>query len=161
MFQIGKCDTFLYSKTQKLRKLMNRVRIEVRLSRTYRNLVAWQKAKVLAKLVYAKTEVFPRAERFGLTSQVRRAAVSVASNIAEGQGRLTRGEFRQFLGQARRSLLELETQLDIAHDLGYLLEQEYRLLEMQSFQVLGLLNRLVDSLSQCRLMPETLKPSKP
>lgn len=131
------------------------------MSRTYRNLVAWQKAKVLAKLVYAKTEVFPRAERFGLTSQVRRAAVSVVSNIAEGQGRLTRGEFRQFLGQARGLLLELETQLDIAHDLGYLLEQDYRLLESQSFQVLGLLNRLIESISQGRSVPETLKPSKP
>ena len=100
--------------------------------------MAWQKAKSLAKIVYEKTELFPRAERFGLTSQVRRAAVSVASNIAEGQGRLTRGELRQFLAQARGSLLELETQLDIAHDLGYLLEQEYRLREAQSFQVLGL-----------------------
>ena len=133
----------------------------MRLSRTYRNLVAWQKAKNLAKIVYVKTEVFPPAERFGLTSQVRRAAVSVVSNIAEGQGRLTRGEFRQFLGQARGSLLELETQLDIAHELGYLLEQEYRLLESQSFQVLGLLNRLIESLSQGRSTPETLKPSKP
>ena len=131
------------------------------MSRTYRDLVAWQKAKILAKLVYEKTDVFPGAERFGLTSQVRRAAVSVVSNIAEGQGRLTRGEFRQFLGQARGSLLELETQLDIAHDIGYLREQEYRLLESQSFQVLGLLNRLIESLSQCRSTSETLKPSKP
>ncbi len=138
---------------------MTGVQTEVRLSRTYHNLVAWQKSKSVAKVVYQKTEFFPRAERFGLTSQVRRAAVSIASNIAEGQGRLTRGEFRPFPGQARGSLFELETQLDIAHDLGYLLEQEYRLLESQSFQVLGLLNRLIESLSQCRSTPKTLKPS--
>ena len=75
------------------------------------------------------------------------AAVSVASNIAEGQGRLTKGEFRQFLGQARGSILELETQLAIACELGYLMEAKYQSLDTHSFQVLGLLNRLIESLS--------------
>jgi four helix bundle protein len=70
----------------------------------------WQKAKAMAVDVYRVSESFPKAEMYGLTSQVRRAAVSVASNIAEGQGRLTKGEFTHFLGQARGSLLELETQ---------------------------------------------------
>ena len=120
---------------------MTRVQTEVRLSRTYRNLVAWQKAKGLAKVVYEETEFFPRAGCFGLTSQIRRAAVFLASNIAEGHGRPSTGEFRPFLGQARGSLSELETQLHIAHDLGYLLEQEYRLLESQTFQVWSLLTR--------------------
>jgi four helix bundle protein len=131
------------------------------LSRTYRQLLVWQKAKRLATLAYKETEVFPTSERYGLTSQIRRAAVSVASNIAEGQGRITKGEFRQFLGQARGSILELETQLDIAHDLGYLLERNYQLLGSETFQVLGLLNRLIESLSQFRPKAETLKPSKP
>lgn len=69
--------------------------------------------------VYRATEGFPKSELYGLTSQMRRAAVSVASNVAEGQGRLTPGEFQHFLGNSRGSLLELETQLDIAHELGY------------------------------------------
>ena len=126
------------------------------MSRSYRELLVWQKAKLLATLVYRETEGFPRSELFGLTSQNRRAAISIPSNIAEGQGRLTRGEFRHFLGQARGSILELETQLAIAHDLGYLRPQEHQALDSQTFQVLGLLNRLIESLS----ISETLKPSK-
>jgi four helix bundle protein len=81
-----------------------------------------------------------------LTSQIRRSAISIPSNIAEGQGRLTKGEFRQFLGHARGSLLELETQLAIAYDVGYLHERNYQILESHAFQVLGLLNRLLESL---------------
>ena len=126
------------------------------MSRTYRELLVWRKAKDLATLVYRETEQFPRSELFGLTSQIRRAAISVPSNIAEGQGRLTRGEFRHFLGQARGSILELETQLAIAYDLGYLQQQGQQTLDSQSYQVLGLLNRLLDSLSTS----ETLKPAK-
>lgn len=126
------------------------------LARTYRELLVWKKARYLATLVYHEPQEFPRAELFGLTSQIRRAAISVTSNIAEGQGRLTKGEFRQFLGHARGSILELETQLEIAHDLGYLLERAYRLLESQTFQVLGLTNRLLESLTRA----ETSKPSK-
>lgn len=126
------------------------------MSRTYRELLVWQKAKHLATLVYRATEDFPRSEIFGLTSQIRRAAISIPSNIAEGQGRLTKGEFRHFLGQARGSILELETQLGIAHDLGYLQQQGHQTLDSHTFQVLGFLNRLIESLSTS----ETLKPSK-
>ena len=77
------------------------------MGRSYRELLVWQKAKSLAVEVYRQTEGFPKSEIYGLTSQLRRAGVSVASNIAEGQGRLTPGEFCQFLGHARGSLLEL------------------------------------------------------
>jgi four helix bundle protein len=90
------------------------------MARSYRELLVWQKAKALAVHTYAATADFPRCETYGITSQIRRASVSVASNIAEGQGRLTPGEFRHFLGQARGSLLEAETQLAIALDLGIL-----------------------------------------
>jgi four helix bundle protein len=81
--------------------------------------MVWQKAITMVTDVYRLTTSFPREEQFGLSSQMRRAAVAVPSNIAEGQGRLTRGEFRQFLGIARGSLLELETQLTVARELGY------------------------------------------
>ena len=88
----------------------------------------------------------PNHERFGLTSQLRRAAVSVPSNIAEGQGRLTRGEFRQFLGQARGSLMEIETQITIAHNLGYLHEPQSNELLKLSGEVGRMLNGLVQSI---------------
>jgi four helix bundle protein len=97
-----------------------------------------------------------------LTSQMRRAAVSVASNIAEGQGRLTSGEFLHFLGQARDSLLELDTQLAIALDLAYLGRDDQISLAEEIYQVLGLLNRLIDSCATNAWLyletPETLKP---
>ena len=86
----------------------------------YKNLLVWQKAIALVTQVYVATKSFPKEELYGLTSQIRRSAVSIPSNIAEGQGRLTSGEFRHFLGLARGSLAELETQLIIATNLGYI-----------------------------------------
>jgi len=114
------------------------------MKRHYKDLVVWQKAMKLVSEVYRATAAFPREELYGLTSQIRRAAVSVPSNIAEGQGRLTRGEFRQFLGQAKGSLLELETQLVIAVDLGYLKAPEPLLKRLA--EVARLLNGLLASL---------------
>jgi four helix bundle protein len=124
-------------------------------ARTYRELLVWQNARSMAVHAYQSTEQFPRSEIYGLTSQIRRAAVSVASNIAEGQGRLTAGEFVHFLGQARGSLLELDTQLDIARELGYLGSDQQKMLAQEIYQILGLLNRLIDSL---RRKPLPLKP---
>jgi len=115
-------------------------------SHSYRDLLVWQRAKQLAVEVYRATESFPRSEIYGITSQIRRAAVSVPSNIAEGQGRLSRGEFAQFLGNARGSLLELETQLEIAGDLSYLSQATQVQLQQHAYEVLGLLNRLLASL---------------
>jgi four helix bundle protein len=123
------------------------------MARSYRELLVWQKAKALAVQVYQATEQFPKAETYGLTSQIRRAAVSVASNIAEGQGRLTSGEFLHFLGQARGSLLDFDTQLAIALDLNYLKADRYELLDHETYQVLGLLNRLIESLRKRPLKP--------
>ena len=86
---------------------------------SFRDLAVWQRAVELSLQVYKLTAAFPDCERFGLTNQLRRATVSVASNIAEGYGRCTRGEYIQFLGQARGSNSEVETQLVIARGLGF------------------------------------------
>jgi four helix bundle protein len=119
---------------------------EFELSHKYQDLIAWQKAKALAAEIYRSTDLFPKTEVYGLTSQLRRAAVSIASNIAEGQGRLTKGEFCHFLGQARGSLLELETQLSIAVDLGFLGADQFKKLEQQTSEVRRLLNGLIESM---------------
>jgi four helix bundle protein len=79
------------------------------MTQSFRDLQVWQRAIQLTVAVYRMTQDFPREELYGLTSQIRRSAVSVASNIAEGQGRLSRGEFRQFLGIARGSNFEVQT----------------------------------------------------
>ena len=86
---------------------------------SYRDLLVWQKGMALAKQVYSLTRAFPDDEKFGLISQMRRAAVSVPSNIAEGQARQGRKEFAQFLSHAEGSLAELDTQLALSLDLGY------------------------------------------
>jgi four helix bundle protein len=85
---------------------------------SFRDLAVWQKSIQMAVAVYRLTKEFPREELYGLTSQMRRAAVSVPSNIAEGHGRLGPNEYRQFLGVARGSNFELQTQLEIARALG-------------------------------------------
>ena len=86
---------------------------------SYRDLKVWNTAVQLTLEVYRITESFPRSERFGLTIQLRRAAVAVASNIAEGHARSTRGEFRNFLSIARGSAIEVEVQLFLAEQIGY------------------------------------------
>ncbi len=86
---------------------------------SYRDLLVWQKGIELAKLLYQLTTRFPPDERFGLISQIRRAAVSVPSNIAEGQARNTTGEFIQFISHAEGSAAELDTQLHLATELGF------------------------------------------
>lgn len=88
--------------------------------RSYRDLLAWQRSIDLVVQVYRDTQAFPREETYGLVSQLRRAAVSVPSNIAEGHARISTGEFRQFLGHALGSLMETETQVVISHRLSYI-----------------------------------------
>ena len=82
--------------------------------KSHRDLIVWQKAMDLVVLIYKATEAFPKHELYGLTSQLRRAAASIPANIAEGQGRRSKPEFCQFLGNARGSLLELDTHLELA-----------------------------------------------
>jgi len=87
--------------------------------RDYKDLLVWQKGMALVKRIYEITRTFPSDERFGLASQMRRAAVSIPSNIAEGQARHTRGEFVQFISHAEGSVAELDTQVLIAVNLDY------------------------------------------
>ena len=91
----------------------------------YKELIVWQKALVLVKQIYLVTQTFPHSEMYGLVNQMRRAAVSVPSNIAEGQARKTSAEFSRFLSISQGSLAELETQLIIARDLGYLSDMQF------------------------------------
>jgi four helix bundle protein len=116
------------------------------MSHSYKDLMVWQKARMLAGEIYRTLELFPKHEVYGLTSQMGRAAISVASNIAEGQGRLTKGEFQQSLGHSRGSLLESKTQLTIAMDLHYISPNELASLESKTSEVNRLLNGLISSL---------------
>ena len=88
------------------------------MAQDYRDLIVWQKAIELTVCIYRLTCTFPKEELYGLSSQMRRASVSVASNIAEGRGRLNTAEFRQFLGLAQGSVYELQTQLIVAKSLS-------------------------------------------
>lgn len=112
----------------------------------YRDLVAWQKAMNLVEQVYRQTSRFPTEERYGLTSQMRRAATSIPSNIAEGQGRRsTDDEFIRFLRIALGSLCELETQLELSVRLKLLSSDQLATLRPSTEEVGKLLNGLIRS----------------
>jgi four helix bundle protein len=102
---------------------------------SYRDLTVWQKAVKLSVDVYELTNAFPRDEQFALTSQVRRAAVSIPANIAEGYGRNGQKEFANFLRIAQGSLTELETLLTIAKQLSYCPENNYSTIEEQPREI--------------------------
>ena len=114
--------------------------------KSYQDLEVWKKSIELAEMVYQISARFPAAEKFGMTSQVRRAAVSVAANIAEGAERHGTGEFRQFLGIASGSLAETETFLILAQRLGMAKEEQVKLLLAQAADVGRMLNGLKRSL---------------
>jgi four helix bundle protein len=115
---------------------------------SYRDLVVWKKSMALVLDVYRCTQAFPKIEIYGLTSQLRRAAVSVPSNIAEGQARRSTGEFKQFLGNARGSLAEVDTQLLIARDLAYLENEVSKELLDNTAEIGRMLNALLAALKQ-------------
>jgi len=114
--------------------------------RNYADLAAWQKAMDLAETVYRTTSSFPKEEMYGLRSQLRKAATSVPSNIAEGQGRRSDGAFAQHLSVAHGSLREVETQVLLAGRLGYLGQDEVRRLLEQTAEVGRLITGLSNSL---------------
>ena len=115
---------------------------------SFKDLIAWQKAMALAKAVYLKTAGFPSSEVYGPVIQMRRAAVSIASNIAEGKGRHSQRDFQHFVVQARGSLNELETQLMLSADLGFLTKESSSEL-ISACQELGkILSGLINSLAK-------------
>jgi four helix bundle protein len=113
---------------------------------SYRDLQVWRLSMQLAKEIYGITKDFPSDERFGLISQLRRAAVSIPSNIAEGQARYSQREFLRFISNARGSLAEVETQLLLSMELGYVPESEMQKLNRRTAEVGRLLNGLYSAI---------------
>lgn len=123
---------------------------------SYKDLIVWQKAIDLVGVVYQLTKAFPREELYGLTNQLRRAAISIPSNIAEGHARSSTSEFLRFLSIARGSLAEVETQLIIAQRLGYLsVDQLSPILSLQ-VEINKMLNGLMAKLAP---NPSSLAPA--
>jgi len=124
----------------------------------YRQLIAWQKAIDLCTVLYELTESFPRSELYGIIAQLRRAGVSVPSNIAEGRGRGSTRDYRRFLLQARGSLFEIETQTEIAARLRFIKREEANAVFEQTAEVIRLINGLLNYLNRklaarCSLQP--------
>ena len=119
----------------------------------YRRLSAWKRAQALVLAVYRSTQEFPITERYGLVAQLRRAAVSVVSNIAEGAGRQSDRELTRFLRIARGSVFELECQLLVARELGYFKADAWTALDAQCAEVSKMLLGLIRSISA---RPKTL-----
>ena len=116
--------------------------------KTHKDLTVWQKAMELVMEVYEATKMFPREEIFGLTSQMRRAVVSIPSNIAEGYGRLHQRETENFLSIALGSACELETQLILSKDLGYISLDEVEQLTIEVQNIIKMLAALIKSLGK-------------
>lgn len=113
---------------------------------TFRDLIVWQKSMQLCKQVYFATQTFPKSELYGLTSQIRRCSVSIPSNIAEGFGRSHRSEYKQFLHIAYGSGAELETQLLLALEIGYLNETDFGTLKALLEEIMKMLNKFISTL---------------
>ena len=118
--------------------------------KSYRDLKVWQAGRLLVRDIYKMTQKFPKAELYGLTSQMRRAAVSIPSNIAEGHSRRSTADYINFVSIAVGSLAELDTQLILSVDIGYLSEEEYNTIfhdiEILQKQLHGLRNSLKERL---------------
>jgi len=114
--------------------------------KSYRDLIVWTRSIELVKAIYKLTDNFPKSESYGLTSQMRRAAISISSNIAEGKARGTRKDYRHFLLNAFGSGAELETQLTIAKELQFALENEVKVSENLLTEVMKMLNALIFNL---------------
>jgi four helix bundle protein len=115
--------------------------------KSYKDLIAWQKARILVKEIYELTGKFPEAEKYALSSQLRRAAISIPSNIAEGRMRGTRKDFRNFVSIAIASLAEVDTQLILENDLNYISEIDYNEIFVRVEELQKILHGLRNSLN--------------
>lgn len=118
---------------------------EVKYTKSYQKLIVWQRAKELVVLVYKITEKYPKSEEFGLKSQMRRAAVSILSQIAEGYSRKSIKDKKHFIEIATGSLFELESDIEVSHDLEFLTENDYEILDKKKGEVGYLLDRYYKS----------------
>ena len=118
--------------------------------KSYKELIVWQKAMELAKAIFELTACFPKSELYGLVSQMRRAVVSIVSNIAEGYGRKSRKEYSQFYAIAYGSALELETQLILSKALKMASEEKFEKSEKLLLEVLKMLNYFTNKLNARR-----------
>jgi four helix bundle protein len=114
----------------------------------FKNIIAWQKSMVLVKTVYSMTNTFPKEEIYGLVSQIRRAAISIPSNIAEGSGRASEKDFARFLDIAIGSSFELETQLILSNELGFLKTEDLAIFQLQAVEVQKLVYGFKKTLKQ-------------
>lgn len=112
----------------------------------FKDLLVWQKSVDFVTEIYVKTEIFPKNEIFGIVSQMRRASVSIPSNISEGHSRRSTPDFIQFLKIARGSCAEIETQLLISKNLNFLDDNSYEFLESQIIEISKMINSLITSL---------------
>ena len=115
---------------------------------TYRDLIVWQKAISIVLKLYTETRSWPKDEVYGLTSQIRRSAVSIPSNIAEGYGRNSTGDYIRFLQIASGSLYEFQTQLEISFQLGYLNEEKYVEINSLSIEIEKMLSSLISKIKK-------------
>jgi len=113
---------------------------------TYRDLLVWQKAMSLVNEVYKTSQSFPSSETYGLTSQIRRCAVSIPSNIAEGYGRNSTGDYKRFLQIAVASLFELQTQIEIAFNLNYTDKEKFEFVLERSNELDRMLSSLINKI---------------
>ncbi len=130
--------------------LVTAMRMKPNTTRSYKDLLVWQKGIALAKLVYGLTRSFPSEEKFGIVGQMRRAAVSIPSNIAEGQARHTTGEFIHFLSHSEGSVAELDTQFILSIELKFCVASAAE----PAFELIGELRRMLSALRRRLLKRE-------
>jgi four helix bundle protein len=111
--------------------------------KTYRDLIIWQKSMTFVTEIYKLTATFPKEEIYGITSQIRRSAVSVPSNIAEGYGRNSTGDYLRFLNIASASLYEIQTQIEISQNLNYIQREQFEYIYELSRELERMLSSLV------------------
>ena len=121
---------------------IRRYNVDMNKTQSYKDLVVWQKGIALAKVVYELTKAFRADEKFGITSQMRRAVVSIPSNIAEGQARHTTGEFIQFISHAEGSVAELDTQLILSVELNFCKKKD----ALAGYEMIDELRRMLNAL---------------